>query len=69
MPRGQEFSKDFIQLAFSIIEFVENEKSGPSIPLYNVNERPQAMLHISDRPITRLKKEMRPLKIEEAIRG
>ena len=71
MPRGQEFSKDFKQLAFSIIEFVENEKSGCSIPLYNVNERLQTMLHISDRSITRLKKEMRQLKIEEenAIRS
>ena len=71
MPRGQVLSKDFKQLAFSIIEFVENEKSEPSIPLYNVNERLQAMLHISDRSITRLKKEMRQLKIEEenAIRS
>ena len=71
MPSGQEFSKDFKQLAFSIIEFVESEKSGPSIPLYNVNERLQAMLHISDRSITRLKKEMRQLKIEaeNAIRS
>lgn len=65
MPRGQEFSKDFKQLAFSIIEFVDNEKSGPSIPLFNVNERLQAMLNISDRSISRLKQEMKQLKIEE----
>ena len=66
MPRGQEFSKEFKQLAFSIIDFAENEKSGPAIPLYNVNERLQAMLHISHRSIVRFKQEMKHLKIEEA---
>ena len=66
MPRGQEFSKEFKQLAFSIIDFADNEKSGPAIPLYNVNGRLQAMLHASHRSIVRFKQEMKHLKIEEA---
>ena len=65
MPRGQEFSKEFKQLAFSVIEFVESEKTGPAIPLYNVNQRLQSILQISERSIYRLKQEMKKLKVEE----
>ena len=39
MPK--EFSVEFKQLAFSVIDFVEKEKNGPSIPLNNVTD-PQA---------------------------
>ncbi|CAF4474205.1 unnamed protein product [Didymodactylos carnosus] len=65
MPRGQEFSKEFKQLAFSIIEFVEKEKSGPSIPLNNVNGRLQALLGISERSVYYLKSELKALVKEQ----
>ena len=59
MPTGYEFSQELKQLIFNVIKFVENEKNGPVIPLYNVNDRLESMLGISLAPITRLKQEMR----------
>ena len=59
MPKGQEFSHDMKQIFFHVIKFVENEKSGTVIPLFNVNERLSAMLNISLRSVVRLKSEMR----------
>ena len=59
MPKGQEFSHDMKQVFFNVIKFVENEKSGTVIPLFNVNERLSAMLNISLRSVVRLKSEMR----------
>ena len=61
MPIGKEFSKDLKEMMFCVILFVENEKNGPIIPLYNVNERLSAMLDISDRSIWNFKKEMNEL--------
>ena len=61
MPIGKEFAKDLKEMMFRVIFFVENEKNGPIIPLYNVNERLSAMLGISDRSISNLKKEMNEL--------
>jgi hypothetical protein len=63
MPK--EFSVEFKQLAFSVIDFVEKEKNGPSIPLNNVTDRLQAMLGISQRSVYRLKHEMKELKDEQ----
>jgi len=63
MPK--EFSVEFKQLAFSIIDFVEKEKNDPSIPLNNVTDRLQAMLGISRRSVYRLKHEMKELKDEQ----
>ena len=65
MPRGQKFSKEFKQLVFSVIEFVESEKTRPAILLYNVNQRLQSILQISERSIYRLKQEMKKLKAEQ----
>ena len=65
MPRAQEFSKEFKQLAFSVIEFVEREQTDPAIPLYNVNQKLQSILQISERSIYRLKQEMKKLEVEE----
>jgi Sec-independent protein translocase protein TatA len=59
MPRGEEFTFDMKQIFFNAIKFVEKEKLGPVIPLYNVNERLSSMLNISIRSIGRLKNEMR----------
>ncbi|CAF0955614.1 unnamed protein product [Rotaria sordida] len=47
MPK--EFSLEFKQLAFSIIDFIEKEKDDPSIPLNNVTDRLVAILAISRR--------------------
>ncbi|CAF2118264.1 unnamed protein product [Rotaria magnacalcarata] len=63
MPK--EFSLEFKQLAFSIIDFVEKEKNGPSIPLNNVTDRVQAILGVSERSVYRLKREMKQLREEQ----
>lgn len=59
MPTGCDFSQELKQLVFHVIRFVENEKNGPVIPLYNVNDRLQSMLGISLTSIKNLKQEMR----------
>lgn len=59
MPTGIEFSQELKQLMFNVIQFVENEKGGATIPLNNVNDRLQAMLGISLSSVKRLKEEMR----------
>ena len=46
MPTGCEYSQQEKQLIFNVINFVESEKNSWKIPLYNVNERPTAMLTI-----------------------
>ena len=58
MPRGHDFSREEKSLIFSVIRFVENEKSGPTIPLFNVRERLVAMLGISFHSVKNLKHEM-----------
>ncbi|CAF4628513.1 unnamed protein product [Rotaria sp. Silwood2] len=65
MPKGKEFPKDLKEMMFRVILFVENEKNGPIIPLYNVNERLRAMFGISDRSISNLRKEMNELQRQE----
>lgn len=59
MPTGYEFSQELKQLVFNVIKFVEKEKTGPLIPLNNVNDRLQSMLGISLASVKRLKQEMR----------
>ncbi|CAF0843890.1 unnamed protein product [Didymodactylos carnosus] len=63
MPK--EFSLEFKQLAFSVIDFIENENSGPSIPLNNVTGRLEAILGISQRSVYRLKQKMKELKEDQ----
>jgi hypothetical protein len=62
MPKGYEFSQEVKQLMFRIINFVENEKDGPVIPLYNVIGRLAKMLNISERSVHRLKQELHQLR-------
>ncbi len=57
MPKGYEFSQDMKKIFFNVIQFVEKEKFGPVIPLFNVNERLSSMLAISMRSVARLKDE------------
>ena len=63
MPK--EFSVELKQLAFSIIDFVEKEKHGPSISFNNVTDRLQTMLGISQRSVYWLKYEIKELKEEQ----
>ncbi|CAF3934653.1 unnamed protein product [Rotaria sp. Silwood1] len=63
MPK--EFSLEFKQLAFSVIDFVEKEKNGSLIPLYNVTDRLEAILGVSRRSVNRLKQELKELKKEQ----
>jgi hypothetical protein len=44
MLKGHEFSQDMKQIFFKVIKFVEKEKFGPVILLFNVNERLPSML-------------------------
>ncbi len=58
MPKGEDFGSDVKQLMFRIIKFVESEKTGPVIPLFNTFDRLEAMLGISRPSISRLRSEM-----------
>jgi hypothetical protein len=70
MPIGFEYSQREKQLMFSVINFVENEKNGPTIPFYKVNERLKTMLGISMSSVEKLKREFREEmgKLEEKIK-
>ena len=46
MPAGCEYSQKEKQLIFNVINFFESEKNGWKMPLFNVNERLEAMLGI-----------------------
>ena len=59
MPTDCEYSQNEKQLIFNMINFVENEKNGWKIPLYNANERLKAMLRISMHSVERLKRQLR----------
>ncbi|CAF1483271.1 unnamed protein product [Adineta ricciae] len=65
MPTGHEFSQEVKQLIFHVIDFVENEKNGPVIPLYNVKARLVKMLNISERSVYRLTHELHHLRCKE----
>jgi len=62
MPKGKEFSDEMKQLMFKVINFVDSEKNGPIIPLFNANHRLAAMLGVSERSICRLRSEITSLK-------
>ena len=59
MPTGSEFSQEVKQTIFNVIRFVEREKNGFVIPLYNVNVRLESMLGISRSSVEKLKKEFK----------
>ena len=59
MPRGSEYSQREKQLIFNVISFVESEKRGCIVPLYNVSERLKTMLGISMSSVEKLKREFR----------
>ncbi len=52
-------------MAFSVIDFIEKEKNGSSIPLNNVTDRLVAILGISRRSVFVLKDEMKELKEDQ----
>jgi len=64
MPKGEDFMSHVKQLMFRIIKFVEGEKNGPVIPLFNTTERLEAMLGISKRSVFRLRNEMYKLEMD-----
>ncbi|CAF4088995.1 unnamed protein product, partial [Rotaria sp. Silwood1] len=65
MPTGHEFTSDVKSLMFHVIKFVESEKHGSKIPLYNVNDRLSKMLGISHGSLVALKDELKTLIEEE----
>ena len=66
MPKGKEFSEDTKQMMFRIISFVDSEKNGSQIPLFNTTDRLTTMLGISERSVFRLREEMASLNEKEA---
>ncbi|CAF4629359.1 unnamed protein product, partial [Rotaria sp. Silwood2] len=58
MPLGKEFSKDEKTIFYRVIAFVDSEKDGPKIPMYNTNDRLQVMLGLSRHSISNLRQEM-----------
>ena len=58
MPKGQDYSIKEKQIFFRVIDFVEKEKAGPTIPLHNTTGRLLAMLGIGENSLLRLKKEL-----------
>ncbi|CAF1338755.1 unnamed protein product, partial [Adineta ricciae] len=65
MPTGHEFSQKVKQLMFHVIDFVESEKNGSIIPLYNVKDRLVKMLNISERSVYRLTHELHHSRYKE----
>jgi len=65
MPRGQHYSQETKELMFNVIKFIEGEKNGTTIPLYNVNDRIMAALQISHGSLVNLKNELKQLEEEE----
>jgi hypothetical protein len=61
MPSGKEFSKEMKTILYRVITFVDSEKNGLKIPLYNANDRLQVMLGLSRHSISNLRQEMREL--------
>ena len=58
MPKGQDYSIKEKQTFFRVIDFVEKEKAGPTIPLHNTTGSLLAMLGIGENSLFRLKKEL-----------
>lgn len=66
MPTGENFGSEVKQLMFRIIKFVESEKEGTVIPVYNTTARMTMMLGVSKATVFRLKNEMQSFEDEEA---
>ena len=56
MPTGHDFSIDEKTLIFKVINFCEQEKTGPIIPLNNLIQRVSMLLGICERSVNRMKK-------------
>ena len=65
MPTGINFGSDMKHLMFRIIKFVESEKEGPVIALYNTTSRLAIILGVSRATVFRLRNEIRSLEQEE----
>jgi hypothetical protein len=67
MARGYEYSAELKGTFFRVISFIESEKNGTQIPVYNTTQRIQAILGISERSIFNLKREMKHLAAQVEI--
>ncbi|CAF4869951.1 unnamed protein product [Rotaria sp. Silwood1] len=67
MPTGHYYSQETKELIFNVIQFIEGEKNGPKIPLYNVNNLIMAALQISHGSMAKLKNEMKQLEEEQQM--
>ncbi len=62
---GKHYSQETKELMFNVIKFIEGDKYGATIPLYNVNDRIMAALQISHGSLVNLKNELKQLEEEE----
>ena len=58
MPKGEDFSIELKMILFRLIDFVEQEGNGVTIPLHRTTVRLMKMLGIEETSIGRLKKEL-----------
>ena len=58
IPTGYAYFQKEKQLIFNMINFIESEKNGWKIPLYNANGRLKAMVGISMHSVERPKREL-----------
>ncbi|CAF1445806.1 unnamed protein product [Rotaria sordida] len=65
MPTGKHYSQETKELMFNVIKFIEGEKYGATIPLYNVNDHIMAALQISHDSLVNLKNELKQVEEEE----
>jgi hypothetical protein len=65
MPKGQHYSQERKELLLNVIKFIEEEKNGATIPLYNVNDRMMGAFQISQGFLVNLKNELKQLEEEE----
>ena len=65
MPKGQHYSQETKVLIFNVINFIEGEKNGATIPLYQINDRIMAALQISHGSVVNLKNELKQLEEEQ----
>lgn len=62
MPQGVHFTPEIKEIFFRVIDFIENEKTGPQIPMNNTTARIVSMLGISESSLFNLKKEMKAVR-------
>ena len=62
MPRAVHFTSEIKEIFFRVIDFIENEKTGPHIPMNDTTARIISMLGISESSLFNLKEKMKAVR-------